>query len=55
MLPGLVLKFYEEKNIMEYTKRESSDDTKSRLVRYRLFLTEAEFELVLIVRLAKLL
>ena len=55
ILPGLVLEFYEEKNVMEYTKRERSDDTKLRLVRFRLFLTEAEFELILVVRLAKLL
>jgi len=33
MLPGLVLEFYEGKNVMEYTKRESSDETKLRLVR----------------------
>jgi len=45
MLPGLVLEFYEEKNVMEYTKRESSDDTKLRLVRFCLFLTEAKFKL----------
>jgi len=32
MLPGLVLEFYEGKNVMEYTKLESSDDTKLRLV-----------------------
>ena len=35
MLPGLVLEFYEGKNVMEYTKRESSDETKLRLVRNR--------------------
>jgi hypothetical protein len=33
MLPGLVLEFYEGKSVMEYTKRESSDETKLRLVR----------------------
>ena len=33
MLPGLVLEFYEGKNVMEYTKRESSDEAKLRLVR----------------------
>ena len=35
MLPGLVLEFYEGKNVMEYTKRESSYETKLRLVRMR--------------------
>ena len=40
---------------MEYTKRENSDDTKLRLVRFCLFPTEVEFELIVIVRLAKLL
>ena len=33
MFPGLVLEFYEGKNVMEYTKRESSDEAKLRLVR----------------------
>lgn len=32
MLPGLVLEFYEGKNVMAYTKHESSDETKLRLV-----------------------
>ncbi|EDR02190.1 uncharacterized protein LACBIDRAFT_309898 [Laccaria bicolor S238N-H82] len=32
ILPGLVLEFYEGKNVMEYTKRENSDETKLRLV-----------------------
>ena len=56
MLPGLVLEFYEGKNVMEYTKRESSEETKLRLVHNPFIYDGSQISiLILIVRLGKLL